>query len=264
LTTGLVLGAMTSVTFAANQVEKLAPGVVFLRGTDAAGNSIVGTGFFLHTDGKLLYLVTASHVSRVLSVASSVTIAATNGGPFTFPIKDLVPGATGLAWVVHPHADIAVLRINPARDFIQSHLMGHFMPTSWLEGAKEAPLRTITLTVLGFPLGLGVSQEHFSPVSRETKAASGLVELRWGDNRTTSIFFITQDPSVGGFSGAPVFDTRLPHATENTGLAIEVGRDPRIVGLVHGTLPDDTGGKLGAIVPSFLILEVLATLAARP
>jgi hypothetical protein len=40
-------------------------------------------------------------------------------------------------------------------------------------------------------------------------------------------------------------------------MLIEMGVEPRIVGLVHGTLSDSTGGKMGAIVPSFLILETL-------
>lgn len=30
-----------------------------------------------------------------------------------------------------------------------------------------------------------------------------------------------------------------------------------VVGLVHGTLSDDTGGKMGAIVPSYYILEAI-------
>ena len=79
-----------------------------------------------------------------------------------------------------------------------------------------------------------------------------------------STFFITQDLSIGGFSGAPVFDTRLPYSSENVGLFVQVGSEPRIVGLVHGTLSENTGGKLGATVPSFVILQVLEQAAAQP
>lgn len=235
-------------------VEKLSPGVAFLRRDDAK-ESPAGTGFFV-ASGEALCLVTAAHVSSLLSPASPLTIAAPAGRPFSFLLRTLVPKSATLKWVSHAQADVAVLRINPSPDFLKDHLAGHFMPSSWLERAKQAPLRAITLTVLGFPLQLGVSQ-YFSPISRETKAASGLLELPRFDTKVTSIFFVTQDPSIGGFSGAPVFDTRLPYSTENVGLFSQVGAEPRIVGLVHGTLSDNTGGKLGAIVPAFIILEVL-------
>jgi len=238
----------------ATPVEKLAPGVAFLRKDDAK-ESLAGTGFFIHS-AETLYLVTASHVSNILSLASPITVATSAGRPFTFPLQSLVPKSPAPVWVVHPRADVAALRVTPAPDFLKNHLAGHFMPSSWLERAKEAPLRAITVTVLGFPLQLGVSQ-YFSPISRETKAASGLLELPRFDTKALSTFFVTQDPSVGGFSGAPVFDTGLPYSTENVGLSVRVGAEPRIVGLVHGTLSDNTGGKLGAIVPAFIILEVL-------
>ena len=70
-----------------------------------------------------------------------------------------------------------------------------------------------------------------------------------------AIYFITQDPSVGGFSGGPVFDRRLPYT--DTGKMIIVSGKPKLVGLVHGTLPDKTGGKFGAMVPGYLILETI-------
>lgn len=254
VTVCFVLLTICSETFASVSVESLSPGVVFLQ-RDYARESPSGTGFFL-ASGSTLYLVTASHVSRILSLDSPITIATTAGRPFTFLCRSLVPGATELSWFVHPQADVAVLRLNPTPDFLKDHLDGHFMPSTWLESAKQAPLRAITLTVLGFPLKLGVSN-HFSPISRETKAASGLVELPRFDTKVMCTFFVTQDPSVGGFSGAPIFDTRLPHSIRNAEQLIQIGREPRILGLVHGTLSDNTGGKFAAIVPSFIILEVL-------
>ena len=156
-----------------------------------------------------------------------MTIATRSGRPFSFPVKSMLQKSAVLTWVTHPHADVAVIQIDPTPQFFKDHLVGHFMPSSWLDGTKEAPLRAITLTVLGFPLRLGVAK-YFSPISRETKAASGLLELPRFDTKVMSTFFITQDPSVGGFSGAPVFDTRLPYSAENTGLSVEVGRDPRM------------------------------------
>lgn len=243
-------------------VERLSSGVVFIR-KEEAPESPSGTAFFIYS-GAAFYLVTAEHVSRLLSLASPITVATADGRPFTFPISRLVPKSTDLKWFTHAHADVAVLPIDPAPDFAKEHLVGHFMPSSWLEAVKGAPLRGLTITVLGFPLRLGVSQ-YFSPISRETRAASGLLEFRRFDNGVMSTFFVTQDPSVGGFSGAPVFDTRLPYSSERAALDLrQVGSEPRIVGLVHGTLSDQTGGKFGAIVPGFIILEVLEQARSRP
>jgi len=125
------------------------------------------------------------------------------------------------------------------------------LPLDMLDATANAPLRAITITVLGFPLALGV-QGSFSPISRETKAASGLLEIPRADTKKPASFFITQDPSIGGFSGAPVLDTGLPYRSEQAALFIDM-RPMKIVGIVHGTLSDDTGGKLGAVTPAHLL-----------
>src|SRR5436309_12687982 len=50
-------------------------------------------------------------------------------------------------------------------------------------------------------------------------------------------------PSIGGFSGAPVFLLPQPFFTEGK-FSIPGSNNPAIcVGLVHGTLSDSTGGK---------------------
>lgn len=243
-----------SLAVAAIPVEKLSPYVAFLR-KDNAKTSSAGTGFFVSSD-KHLFLVTASHVARIMTVDSSITIATKDGKPFRFHFSDLVTQSKDLPWHIHPKADIAVLRIIASPDFVAKNLGGHFFPIAWLERAKEAPLRALTLTILGFPLELGVS-EYFSPISKDTKAASGLLEIPRADNRAMATFFVIQDPSIGGFSGAPLFDTRMPYSKVNVGILVEMGLEPRVLGLVHGTISDNTGGKLGAIVPAFLIIEAL-------
>lgn len=133
-------------------------------------------------------------------------------------------------------------------------MAGHFIPQKWIETEEKAPERQKTITILGFPLSLGTNR-FFSPISRDTQPASGLLELLRFDNKIESIFFITQDSSIGGFSGGPVFDRRLPYT--DSGQMTIVSGSPKLVGLVHGTMSDNTGGKLGAIVPGYLILETI-------
>jgi hypothetical protein len=52
--------------------------------------------------------------------------------------------------------------------------------------------------------------------------------------------------------------TGSPYATTN-GLMFFLGANtpPVCVGIVHGTIPDDTGGKIAAITPSMYILETI-------
>jgi hypothetical protein len=69
---------------------------------------------------------------------------------------------TELEWFEHDTADVAVLRLNPKRD-VKAHLGGHFMPTKMFLDELRAPDRGRSVTILGFPLGLGI-YERFSPI----------------------------------------------------------------------------------------------------
>jgi hypothetical protein len=124
---GLVICVTAFPVLGALPIEKFASAVAFLHEEGANGNRS-GTGFFVNSGDKL-YLITASHVSGILSLGSTVTIATAHGSPFSFPLKDLVTRADKLAWVTHRHADVAILLINPGMDFINKYLRGHFMPS---------------------------------------------------------------------------------------------------------------------------------------
>lgn len=114
------------------------------------------------------------------------------------------------------------------------------------------PERHIQLTVLGFPKGLG-AEGRFSPLSLQTLPASGILTLPGFDNGKKATFFILQNPAMGGYSGAPVIDVSL----YQFGAVSTTGGGTRLFGLVHGTLSDDTGGKLAAVVPSAFIIEAI-------
>ena len=77
------------------------------------------------------------------------------------------------------------------------------------------------------------------------------------DTKAMAVFFVTQDPSVGGFSGAPVLDTGLPYSTDNASVVAD-GRSLQIVGVVHATVSDNTGGKMGVVTPAHLLRKFLA------
>jgi hypothetical protein len=101
-------------------------------------------------------------------------------------------------------------------------------------------------------LGLG-AEPVFSPLTKATYAASGFLKLPRFDNGSKTTFCILEDPSIGGYSGGPVVDISL---FKFGGLQL-VESDTRVVGLIHGTISDPTGGKLAAVTPSYFIIETL-------
>ena len=247
----MAVAAFAPVTIA-DQIEDLGNSVVFLLATPDAKLSDIGSGVLL-TNNNVPFLATAEHVARKLSDSSLAVIRAKDGSALKIPFSKIIGASAGLSWRYHSSADLAILKLTPSAD-IMPQLTKRFLPTTILRSQESAPPRYLTLTVVGFPLALGVSGK-FSPISRETKSASDLLITKRGDTEKPALFFITQDPSTGGFSGAPVFDTGLPYSSDKAALVVR-SKMLQLVGIVHGTLSDKTGGKLGAITPAHLLLEL--------
>lgn len=214
-------------------------------------NPIIGSGFFV-TKNNRLFLVTAQHVAETFNHSTRITIRKGNDEPFTtllFAVRDELKKM----FKYSDDADVAVMELFPDEKTLEV-LKAHFLPIEMLEEKEEAPQREKLLNMIGFPLGLGTNKK-FSPITSEVKPASGLLELPRFDNKKIYIFFLIDKPSVGGFSGAPVFDLAKPYS-DSKGLII-TGGPIKCVGLVHGTISDETGGKFGAIVPSFYIVKTI-------
>lgn len=211
----------------------------------------IGTGFFVVKE-QSLYLVTAEHVARLLSSKAEIIIKTESNKPFVLKLQDLWNKPNIPEWRTHKEADVAVLSLNPSQQTLE-YLSKHFLPFDILVTDEKAPSREVPLAVIGFPLGLGVS-EWFSPISQDAKPASGFLRLPRFDNKKMATFYILDKPSVGGFSGAPVFE--LPGAYSKGG-GLVIGGKLRCVGLVHGTLSDNTGGKFAAVVPSIFIVQTI-------
>jgi hypothetical protein len=212
-----------------------------------------GTGFFVAND-EMLFLVTAKHVAVATSKETTLTIRVENDEPMSFPISKLTGRDELPRWTMHDKADVAVLRLNPVADLLP-RLQKHFLHVNSLQSELAAPERTRSLTTLGFPMGLGVT-EKFSPISRDAHAASGLLSLSALNRNDPGTYFLLDSPSIGGFSGSPV--CIMPGAyVSGASLVFATGGGPQCIGLVSGTISDNTGGKMAAIVPSAFILETL-------
>ncbi len=209
-----------------------------------------GTGLLLAVDNNHPYLVTAQHVASKMTATAKAVIRGPNDTPIILTLNDLVSDDK-LEWFFHEHADVAVLPIKPSKSILKL-LEKHCFPYEALLKDLEPPSRYVELVTIGFPLNLGVKGK-FSPISRTSKAASGLLDLPRPDTKELTTFFLLEDPSVGGFSGSPVYALGGIQLIDNTATSGKL----KCYGIVNGTMSDDTGGKFAAVVPAAFISEVI-------
>jgi hypothetical protein len=211
---------------------------------------ISGTGFFVRK-GTQIYLITAEHVARSLRYDVKVTVHGPEDNPITYDIKDLTGSGKEPSWFFHSEADVALLPLNPSEKF--KGIIKVLEPKMFLINENEyGQYKNRVLTTIGFPLSLGLSGK-FSPFTKSSKAASNLLTHRRDDKDIETTFLILDDPSVQGFSGAPVY--ALSEVSLG-GVAFGTGQFA-CIGLVHGTLFDNTGGKFAAIVPGYFIIQTI-------
>jgi hypothetical protein len=86
------------------------------------------------------------------------------------------------------------------------------------------------------------------------------LRLKRPDTNTEGTFFVLDKPSIGGYSGAPVFAMPWPLAAGAALGFVSSGSPdaiPKCVGIVSGTISDETGGKLALIVPSVFAVRMI-------
>jgi hypothetical protein len=196
-------------------------------------------------------------VAKEAGPGTLVTLAGHNDTPETMSL-DVLSGVAKQTWVHHPSADVAILVLKPSPQTLERYLQNRFLPAGVLSAADASPSRETQLTVIGFPEGLGV-ERRFSPLTLQTLPASGILSLKRFDAPIEADFFLLQNPSTGGYSGAPVIDV----SRYVMGAMTTTGRGTRVYGLVHGTISDETGGKLAAVVPARFIVETLRLAATQ-
>lgn len=244
----LFVGAPVDVSVAGMTLDELSVTVAYLKEGDK-----FGTGFFVSSAQH--YLVTASHVASLLKPESNVTFRAAGDVPIVLTLRDLAPGTTNLPWHVSADADVAILPLK-LNDKTLPLMQGRFLKIESLSAEEIAPPRERTVIVMGFPLELGTTG-RFSPITSDAKPASGLLRIPRFDTKKDATFFVIDKPSIGGFSGAPVYLSPGPFSSGGALVFQKASAPARVVGLVHGTISDNTGGKLAAIVPAKFIRDTI-------
>lgn len=234
-------------------IEQLSNMVVNLRGEPTPSGQKTGTGTLVIYDNRI-FILTARHVANDISVNGSIVVKGAGDLPVVIPMRRLIYNLE-LNWFSHAEADIAAFELKPQRASTANVLQDRFIPIELFYNQKSAPSRDLHLTSLGFPLGLGI-HGHFSPLTFESRVSSGLLTLPRADTQTPQTFFALENPSVGGYSGCPVVDTSIYVA----GSMMTTGGGTCIYGVMHGTICDDTGGKIAMVTPSFYVHELFANL----
>ncbi len=183
---------------------------------------------------------------------SYILISDTNNKPHKFKLSEI---ANPIKWINHPIADISILKLTISKDVAEHYFKDKAIPLKMISNDRKAISRNTQLTVIGFPKGLGVDvdAEYFSPLTYRSFPSSGLITLNRFDIKTPQTFIILENPSVAGYSGGPVYDLSI---LEQGGNVTYIGAT-KLVGIIHGIIVDNTGGKLSAVTPSFYLFDLL-------
>ena len=212
---------------------------------------------FLVAGPDAAFVVTAAHVAHRMERDARLFCAGPSGKRRVLRLRDLVSaGRRRIPWTFHPRADVAAARIPEPPPVLRRH----FLPLALLDRERAAPSGSLELVAIGFPLGL-TSYEHFGPISKRVHAASGLVRFTGEEMSGPALFFLLDQPSMGGSSGGPVFVA--PQVQTSLGGDVAMVVEARCVGLVSQTISDEAGGQFAAVVPSVTILDTVARAAQR-
>ena len=222
--------------------------VVFNLRTPVGPNIVVGTGTFVVKGDNQIYMVTANHVAASCNRATKVVISDSSGNATVLNLTDF---NSTLGWRHHAIADVSVLPIRMSST-IQPLLSQRFLPFDHFHVERTPVSRDFELTSVGFPHGLG-ADGMFSPLTYRSHASSAFITLPRFDTHQPCVFFLLENPSVGGYSGCPVFDLGYMIV----GAMTTTKDKTRCYGIMHGTVSDETGGKLAAVTPAFYLLELM-------
>lgn len=222
------------------QRDQLGKVVCNVRVPISTGGEENGTGIFIAKDNEV-FLLTAAHVVKNINDQSYIILSNQNDAPEKVLLKDLLDS---VKFDNHSQADLAKAKINinlPSA----THLKERCFPYNQIDASDNLISKDVELTSIGFPMGLGSSGAKFSPLTFRTFVAGPVISLARFDNKEVCDFIILETPSTGGYSGGPLFD--LGYVV--SGAMTTTKEKTLLHGIVHGTISDQTGGKLAAITP---------------
>lgn len=209
----------------------------------------VGTGNFIVNNDDC-YIVTAEHVKNNVMADTIIVFGEANSTNHTVLLSDITSGV----WRIHATADLAAIQLDHSK--LNHRFQNRFLPMSQVLSSQETLSRDVELTVAGFPSGLGVNitgSHKFSPLTFRTYLSSSYISMARADNGKLCDFVCLENPSMGGYSGGPVFDLGYL----KTPLMLQHYGETKLLAFVHGTMSDKTGGKIALVTPGYYLQDII-------
>ncbi len=212
--------------------------------TDTSNTS--GTATII-SHGDRYFLLTANHVAKDMKIDAQIIFRKKGNKPFQLDLLRLSNHSK--PWIHHPVADISLLELQPSNLDLKQQIKEWSFPSYLIYDGKEMVSREADLTFLGYP-NVFITYEYFSPLTFNSHLASGLITNYRSNTKIACTFYYLDTPSMQGCSGSGVYYSLKKDIYFG-------GSKTAMVGVVHGTARDNTGGKLAAITPSFYIWDIL-------
>ena len=207
----------------------------------------IGAGTIINHQDRY-YLLTANHVTKKLKNDAKLIFRLSGDKPGIINLLPIVKN-NSLEWKNHPVADISLIELIPINENIDKRLKNWSFPSQLINNGKNLPKIEADLTFLGYPV-VDLKMEHFSPLIFTGYRTSGLITQKRYDNGIKCNFYFLNVPSIQGCSGSGVYLSMKKGFYYNVGKTL-------MIGIVHGTKGDSTGGKMAAITPSYYIFDLI-------
>jgi len=232
------INSLVAQTDSSINIDRISDCSVFLYQPTSDTSGDTGTGTIVNMTGKY-FILTASHVAKTLTNTSKVVFHLPGDKPGIVDLSQLT--GNNANWQMHPVADIAILQIFPPKGELLKWVDSIAFPMNHIHKG-DLPSRDFEFTFLGYPF-LDLQLEHFSPLTFESHLASGLMTGIRADTKKKSTFFYLDKPSIQGCSGSGVFISIKKLSIYQS------AQKTYLIGIMHGTYSDNTGGKLAAVTP---------------
>ena len=202
------------------------------------------TAFFVAREGKVV-LVTTKHSALETNVSTELALPSTGKELRIFRLVNAILKPGEDPWHAHPSADVALceLKLSKLNEGLRSQIEAMAFALDDFE--LKVPTRSSRVEVIGFPLGLGLTQERISPLVTNCFVASEplLSDGTWG----RELVYFVSPPVGGGTSGGIV----TLHEDDEARC--------KIVGMCVGFNADGSGAKLARLVPTEVVMEFVET-----
>jgi Trypsin-like peptidase domain len=204
-----------------------------------------GTGFLIRAD-SFYFLVTAKHVADSLHVdVAEIFFRTPQAKTKSYKLNEFIAPKSFLKF--NKNSDFFIVNLTPFDSTSRALFAKSSLDGNILANDRNSISRKTDVVVYGYPL---FDLENFNPITFKSNFSSSLMNIYMPDLPKPCFCYLLENPSMAGFSGAPVFAGVKDRTTTLLEKTV-------VIGIVTGTTSDKTGGKFAIITPAFHLLDLL-------